>query len=202
MVKKMDLIADVASYQPDTLEYFSSLKSLGVKAVIIKVTQGSKYGDCYLNPKAKSQVANARKAGLKVHGYHYARFISTVDAQGEADWFIECIKKVGLKPESVMALDVEDASIPKGDITPLINAFNARMIKAGYKRLDVYSMASWFWAERIHPYALKPKMNLWVANYTTAGKPGLDDVGTWQFTDKYKGMNLDMSYDFKGWYTK
>ncbi|MHA8109960.1 GH25 family lysozyme [Lactobacillaceae bacterium Melli_B4] len=200
MTKKINLVADISVYQDDSIAYFQKLKAMGVKAVIIKVTQGSKYGDNYLNPKANRQVANARQAGLKVHGYHYARFISKTDAQAEADWFIEGIKQVGLTPDSVMAVDVEDPEIPKGNITPLINAFNARLIKSGYKKVDVYSMASWFWSKRIVPSALKPHMNLWVANYTTAGKPGMDNVGTWQFTDKYSGMNLDMSYDFKGLY--
>lgn len=72
------LVADISSYQPDEPAFFQALKNQGVKAVIIKITQGSAGGDAYINPKAKTQIGNARVAGLLVHGYHYARFVSMV----------------------------------------------------------------------------------------------------------------------------
>ena len=42
----------------------------------------------------------------------------------------------------------------------------------------------------------------WVANYGVS-QPGVDNVGTWQWTDNYKiaGTGVDMSYDFSGFYT-
>ncbi|GAN40957.1 autolysin Aml [Lacticaseibacillus paracasei NRIC 1981] len=32
-------------------------------------------------------------------------------------------------------------------------------------------------------------------------QPGVDNVGTWQFTNNFQGLGVDMSYDFFGHYT-
>lgn len=61
---KFDLMADVSSYQPDTKEFFQALKDKGVKAVVVKITEGSNPGSAYVNPKANNQIKNARAAGL------------------------------------------------------------------------------------------------------------------------------------------
>lgn len=42
------LVADVASYQPDSLAYMQALTAYGVQAVIVKITQGSADGDAYV----------------------------------------------------------------------------------------------------------------------------------------------------------
>ena len=34
------LVADISSYQPDEPAFFQALKNQGVKAVIVKITQG------------------------------------------------------------------------------------------------------------------------------------------------------------------
>lgn len=60
------LVADISSYQPDEPAFFQALKNQGVKAVIVKITQGSADGDAYINPKAKAQIGNARAAGLAI----------------------------------------------------------------------------------------------------------------------------------------
>ena len=80
----VNLVADVASYQPDTLAFFQAMKNAGVKAVIVKITQGSNPGDAYVNPKARNQIKYARQVGLLVHAYHYAKFHGVADAKAEA----------------------------------------------------------------------------------------------------------------------
>ena len=67
-----NLVMDISSYQPDSIDFFQAAKNAGVKAVIVKLTQGSADGDAYVNPKAQAQLNNARAVGLLVHGYHYA----------------------------------------------------------------------------------------------------------------------------------
>lgn len=54
------LVADISSYQPNEPAFFQALKNQGVRAVIVKITQGSADGDAYINPKAKAQITNAR----------------------------------------------------------------------------------------------------------------------------------------------
>ena len=62
-------------------------------------------------------------------------------------------------------------------------------------------MASWFWQGRLNAAQLIAK-NKWVANYGVS-QPGVDNVGLWQFTSTYNiaGNEVDMSYDFSGFYT-
>lgn len=195
-----NLVMDISSYQPDTVSFFQAAKNAGVKAVIVKLTQGSADGDAYVNPKAQAQINNARSVGLLVHGYHYARFNGNQDARNEAKWFTDHAKKFGLGPESVLALDIEDKANAKY-ATSDANAFLQAVKDAGYPKVDIYSMASWFWSGRLNAAQLIAK-NKWVANYGVS-QPGVDNVGTWQWTDNYKiaGTGVDMSYDFSGFYT-
>lgn len=195
-----NLVMDVSSHQPDTISFFQAAKNAGVKAVIVKLTQGSADGDAYVNPKAQAQINNARSVGLLVHGYHYARFNGNQDARNEAKWFTDHAKKFGLGPESVLALDIEDKANAKY-ATSDANAFLQAVKDAGYPKVDIYSMASWFWQGRLNAAQLIAK-NKWVANYDVS-QPGVDNVGTWQWTDNYKiaGTGVDMSYDFSGFYT-
>ena len=195
-----NLVMDVSGYQPDTISFFQAAKNAGVKAVIVKLTQGSADGDAYVNPKAQAQINNARSVGLLVHGYHYARFYGNQDARNEAKWFVDHAKQFGLGPESVLALDIEDKSNAKY-ATSDANAFLQAVKDAGYPKVDIYSMASWFWQGRLNAAQLIAK-NKWVANYDVS-QPGVDNVGTWQWTDNYKiaGTGVDMSYDFNGFYT-
>lgn len=195
-----NLVMDVSSHQPDTISFFQAAKNAGVKAVIVKLTQGSADGDAYVNPKAQTQINNARAVGLFVHGYHYARFNGNQDARNEAKWFTDHAKKFGLGPDSVLALDIEDKANAKY-ATSDANAFLQAVKDAGYPKVDIYSMASWFWQGRLNAAQLIAK-NKWVANYGVS-QPGVDNVGTWQWTDNYKitGTGVDMSYDFSGFYT-
>ena len=201
MTSKFNLVADVSSHQPDDLAFFKALKDKGVIAVIIKLTEGSRDGSNYINPKAQKQKANAEKVGLLVHAYHYAKYNGIKDAQNEADFFTDTAKKLGFSKDSVLADDVEDNS-QKHDCTEDTKAFLERVKKNGYPNIDFYTMASWVWANRIRLDAL-PKLNLWIANYGVS-QPDVDNVGTWQFTSTYPvyGKKIDMSYDFKGYYTK
>ncbi len=134
-----------------------------------------------------------------VHAYHYARFSNVADAKNEAKWCLVNLKKLGIHEDSVIALDVEDANLPKGNLNPLIESFLATLHAAGFHKTDIYTMASWIWAKRIRPKKLRS--NLWIANYGVT-EPGVDNVGTWQYTNAFHDMNLDMSYDFRGFYTQ
>ena len=99
-----------------------------------------------------------------------------------------------------MALDIEDRANAKY-ATNDANTFLQAVKDSGYPKVDIYSMASWFWQGRLNADNLIAK-NKWVANYDVS-QPGVDNVGTWQWTDNYKiaGTGVDMSYDFSGFYT-
>lgn len=195
-----NLVMDVASYQPDDLAFFQAAASQGVKAVIVKLTEGSNPGSAYVNPKAQNQINNARAAGLLVHGYHFADFNGTADAQAEANWFVQKAKEFGLGTDSVLALDLENSEVNANPATNDAIAFLNQVKASGYPLVDCYVGASWVRNGRVDPTQLG--VNLWVAAYNPTA-PGVDNVGTWQYTSSFpiNGNNVDMSYDFSGYYT-
>ena len=201
MTYSYPLVADVASYQPDSLAYMQALRAYGVQAVIVKISEGSADGDAYVNPNAKNQIRYARQVGMRVHGYHYARFNGQVDAENEAKWFVANASALGLTSDSVLALDYEDAQTAKKHGTADCNAFFRKVKGAGFDKVDIYSMASRFRDGHLDMRSLIPK-NYWVADYGV-NAPSIVNTGLWQFSSQIQimGVATDMSYDLKGFYT-
>lgn len=197
-----DLAMDLSSHNPSDLGFFQAAKAAGVKAVIIKLTEGSRDGSNYVNPKAAEQIRNAVKCDMIVHAYHYAKFKGEQDAKNEADFFCDVAKQMGLDATSVMVLDIEDGS-NNYFATADSRAFLDRVVERGYPRVDLYTMASWIWTDRIMRGQIGRELNWWIAAYNN-NRPGVDNVGTWQFSSKYPigNVTVDMSYDFTGYYTK
>ena len=188
------LMADVSSWQPESDSWFHQLADVGVKAVVVKLTEGT----TYRNPKAAAQLAAGRRMGMQVHGYHYAHYHNSADSVAEGRFFGTTAKALGLPTESVMVADVEDPGLT-GELTGLTNVFLQTVKVIGYPHTDLYTMASWLTTRRFDRVALIPK-NLWLASYGV-NQPGVDNVGTWQFTNNFQGLGVDMSYDFFGHYT-
>lgn len=188
-----NLVIDVSSYQPDTEDFFKAAAKKGVKAVVVKITEGSNPGTAYVNPKAKKQIASAKKAGLRVHGYHYADFNGQADAKSEAAWFVKNAKACGLGPDSVMALDIENSSVNANPATADAKAFLSSVKAAGYPKVAVYSMQSWFTSGRLSS-TLAP---VWVAEYGV-DRPNMTEYKAWQYTDSLviDGVKTDASYDY------
>ncbi|RXT58448.1 GH25 family lysozyme [Lacticaseibacillus chiayiensis] len=188
------LMADVSSWQPDSENWFRKLADLGVKAVVVKLTEGTGYQ----NPKAAAQIAAGRKVGMHVHAYHYAHYRNSAEAVAEGRFFALTARALGVPPQSVMVADVEAPELT-GDLTGLTNVFIQTVKSLGYPHTDLYTMANWMKTGRFDRVALIPK-NLWIASYGV-NQPGIDNVGTWQFTNNFHGLGVDMSYDFFGHYT-
>ena len=198
-----NLVADISSYQSSDLAFFQKLKQQGVKAVIVKLTQG----DWYLNPKAAQQIANAKKAGLLVNAYHYAEFNSSRSSgspAAEAQFFVKEAKALGVESDRVLALDIEDGknSSNPSVITKDINTFNDYVHTHGYSYTSTYSMRSWFSSNRIQFANLHDK-NLWIAEYGSSAV-GFQPCGAWQFTSTWAVSGygkIDMSYDYDNRFT-
>lgn len=189
------LVADISAYQPSELAFFTALKSAGVKAVIIKITEGSNPGLAWSNAKATEQIKNARAVGLKVHAYHFAQYVDKLDAQNEAKWFIQKSKEFGIGTDSYMFADVESEANRNPAIDDT-NAFLQAVKDAGFPLVGAYGMASWYWSGQLSTDIMGLD---WVANYGSS-QPGVDNVDIWQFTSKFQvyGIGIDMSYDFNG----
>ena len=180
------IIVDTSSFQSDSLAFFKTLKYHGVSGAIVKLSEGVKY----TSPKAADQIANAYKVFGVVAAYHFWH-----GASNEAAYFLDKVKKMGLDKTTWLAIDVEAADLPS-DCTSGINRFLSYLYSNGYHNLLVYGSASWFKEGRIKQANLHKYAKLWVASYGTS-KPGLDNTAIWQFTDNFKGLRVDASYDFK-----
>lgn len=196
-----DLVADVSSYQGANDWLFYSMKKAGFRAVIIKLTQGSKDGDNYVNPYARQQISLARKHHLLVHAYHFAKFCGATDARNEAKFFVDTAKRLGISRKRVMVVDCEPNG-PTGNISTGTRAFIDYVHKHGYKRTAVYGPGSWFTGGQLRQGHIGSK-HYWVAAYNSWG-PGVNHATMWQFTDRYRvgGWSIDASYDFTGYFSR
>ena len=196
IVSKRSYGVDVASYQSASVNY------TGAKFAFVKVTEGTEY----VNPKAEAQIKSAKAHGLMVMGYFYANHSASVSkARAEAKYAVAKAKAYGIPVGSYLAADWEQGSgnSVNGGASANTDAVIAAMqvIKeAGYKPL-IYSGA----------YNLRNHLSisrivksfgscLWVASYKVSGRqdyadfgyfPSMDGVAIWQFTDNYRGLDVD-----------
>lgn len=188
---------DEASYQSENIASYP-----GSKFAIVKTTEGLDYQ----NPKAVAQVASAKNSGVPVGGYHYARFSADSNqAVKEANYAVENAKNMGIPVGSIYACDWESGSgnyVDRGADASAnaILAFMDTVAKAGYKPL-LYSGKELL-TKNINTKKITDKYGdcLWVAYYKTSGRedvadfnwfPSMDHVAIWQFTQNWKGMNVD-----------
>lgn len=195
-ISKKSYGVDVASYQSTTVNY------TGAKFALVKLTQGTGY----INPKAKDQIKSAKAHDSLVAGYFYATHSGSVSiAKAEAKYAVEKAKAYGIPAGSYLADDWEkgNGNSVDGGVSANTDAVLAAMqvIKeAGYKPL-IYSGA----------FNLRNHLSLsrivksfgtcvWVASYKVSGRqdyadlnyfPSMDGVAIWQFTDNYRGFNVD-----------
>lgn len=196
IVSKRSYGVDVASYQSTSVNY------TGAKFALVKLTQGTDY----LNPKATAQIKSAKANGLLVGGYFYANHSNSVSrARSEAKYAVAKAKALGIPEGSYLADDFEQGSgnSVNGSVQANTDAILAAMqvIKeAGYKPM-VYSGA-YVLHNRVSASRIVKSYGtcLWVASYKVSGRqdyadfnyfPSMDGVAIWQFTDNYKGYNVD-----------
>nr|DAR43137.1 MAG TPA: Cpl 1 lysin [Caudoviricetes sp.] len=188
---------DQASYQNSNISAYP-----GAKFTIVKTTEGLDYQ----NPKARTQIASAKNAGVPVGGYHYARFSADSNlAVKEANYAIKVAKNIGIPASALFACDWEEGSgnYTKGGYeasADAILAFMDTVARAGYKPL-LYSGKELL-IKNINTKKITDKYGdcLWVAYYKVEGRqdtadfncfPTMDHVAIWQFTDNWKGMEID-----------
>src|SRR6266436_6636928 len=91
-----DVVIDL--YHGDKINVnFSSVKSTGIDAVILKATQGINFVD----PAFAPRVANARAAGLLVGAYHF------MDATSPCEQMAHFLSVVGATDGILLAVDFE-----------------------------------------------------------------------------------------------
>lgn len=198
-------MAEVAkrSYGVDVSSHNSGNYS-GSKFAVVKVSEGLDYR----NPKAQSQVSTARANSMLPMAYHYARFSGNSNvAIQEGNYAVISAKAVGLEAGTYLACDYEQGSgnETRGDRetnTTAILSFLDTIVGAGYKPL-LYSGA-YLMRDKINTSRILAKYPncLWVAAYPSGNGtavsepnfgyfPSMNGVAIWQFTDNWRGLNVD-----------
>lgn len=190
---------DVSSFNnANTTEYTNA----GADFVLVKVSEGLDYR----NPKAKAQVDSAKQNNVVPMAYHYARFSGNSNvAVQEGNYAISSAKLVDIEPGSYLACDYEQGSGNetggnREDNTTAVLAFLNTIVSAGYKPL-LYSGAA-LMKNKINTARILAKYPncLWVAAYPYKGAtntadfnyfPSMEGVAIWQFTDNWRGMDVD-----------
>lgn len=181
------LVADVAVYQSKSKAFFENLKRYGIDSVMVKLTEGT----TYVNASAGEQVSNAYQVFGTVGAYHFFHG----NGLAEAKYFLAWVKKYGLDKSTVLAIDVEAQDLP-ASTTSQVNIFLKYLKSQGYSNVITYGSGSWFKYGRINRVALVDQ-RIWVAAYGI-NQPGIDNANAWQYTDNFKGLHVDASYDFDG----
>lgn len=175
---------DVSSFQGNSQAYFEGLKKHGVTNAIVKATEGTGYTN------NGAQFGNAIKAFGTVGLYHFLHG----EPVAEAKHFISTLESWGATKDTLVVVDVEAPDIQSKDVTGLTNQWINTVYDAGYHDIMVYASESWFNSVlSINKLAHKPK--IWVAKYSSA-KPSVARYDAWQFTDNYKGLKVDASYNY------
>ena len=194
---RMDMV-DVSNNNGymSTSEYVSMRNEFGVKALTVKISEGTTFKDGY----AASNIANGQAAGLYVNGYHFAHYTTKAQAIAEADYAGQAAKAAGLPVGAVLATDVESAE-EQGILSQATNdrnnaAFMREIQKFGY-RADIYTSGSW----ANNKMTIKGKTG-WVAGYpfVPAGKQWYTNNNAWQwsgsahFRISYGGFDVSQLY--------
>nr|WP_236251411.1 GH25 family lysozyme [Lactiplantibacillus plantarum] len=194
---RMDMV-DVSNNNGymSTAEYVSMRNEFGVKALTVKISEGTTFKDGY----AASNIANGQAAGLYVNGYHFAHYKTKAQAIAEADFAGQAAKAARLPVGAVLATDVESAE-EQGILSQAANdrnnaAFMKEIQKFGY-RADIYTSGSW----ANNKMTIKGKTG-WVAGYpyVMSGQKWYTNNNAWQwsgaarFRISYGGFDVSQLY--------
>lgn len=178
---------DISSWQGDI-----DLSPLPIDFCIVKSTEGL----TYLNPYFKSKIEQARKCGMLIGTYHYAR---SNNPEAEAQWFIDnIIDYLGI---AIPVLDWEE-----GQDVDWVNRF-VRYFK------NKTGIWSWIYANpwRFNQGGVEENCDRWVAAYPNVIAPSIEydpgrvpatdgSVCCWQFASDGRVSGYDGGLDVSHFY--
>lgn len=188
-----NIVLDVASYQSNFTA--NDYRKTGATGVIVKLTESTNY----TNPYIQSSITNAKSGGINNFAfYHFQRATSVDGLRAEAQYCVNVANRFAKKGD-VIFLDAELANaVPS---LQAIREFYKVVRNAGYRvgfytykfmypkfTKEVFTEADLFWAAA-YPLGNRPTSSHPDFNYF----PSQENVGLWQFTDNWKGMNVDAS---------
>lgn len=197
---------DVSYYQGNI--DWKKVKNSGVEFVIIRVGYrgyGSA-GTLVEDPRFKTYLDGAAKAGLKVGVYFYTQAITTAEAQEEAKFVLDRIKGYSLQMPvyyDIESVDydtgrLDSAGLSKAQKTALCIAFCDTIIKSGYSA-GVYANYTWL-NYYIDGAGLGRKYPIWLAHYTS--NTNYDQrMDMWQYSGSGTVSGISAYTDVNVWYS-
>lgn len=197
---------DVSYYQGNI--DWKKVKNSGVEFVIIRVGYrgyGSA-GTLVEDPKFKTYLDGATKAGLKVGVYFYTQAITTAEAKAEAKFVLDRIKGYSLQMPvyyDIESVDydtgrLDSAGLSKSQKTALCTAFCDTIIKSGYSA-GVYANYTWL-NYYIDGAGLGKKYPIWLAHYTS--NTNYDQrMDMWQYSGSGTVSGISAYTDVNVWYS-
>ena len=197
---------DVSYYQGNI--DWKKVKNSGVEFVIIRVGYrgyGSA-GTLVEDPKFKTYLDGATKAGLKVGVYFYTQAITTAEAKAEAKFVLDRIKGYSLQMPvyyDIESVDydtgrLDSAVLSKAQKTALCTAFCDTIIKSGYSA-GVYANYTWL-NYYIDGAGLGKKYPIWLAHYTS--NTNYDQrMDMWQYSGSGTVSGISAYTDVNVWYS-
>ena len=190
---------DVSSWQGTNLD--QQAKS-GAQFAVVKVSEGTNYQ----NPNAQGQIQSAEQNNMMTMGYHYTHFGSDSNrAVQEGNYAVNSAQQAGLPQGSYLATDWEQDvnNNTNGSVaanTNAITSFMDTVHNGGYNPM-LYS-GEWLLKNKVDTNKISEKYPnaLWVAKYKTNGRednpdynyfPSMDNVAIWQYTQNWRGQNVD-----------
>ena len=160
------------------------------------------------DPKFKTNFAGAVASGLKVGVYFYSPSISAAEAQKDAEYVLNTLRKYGYQNQVSMpiAIDLEimsgvnprDKNVSKAVRTDIANTFCRVIANNGYKPM-VYASKS-FLNDNMN--ASQVPYDIWVAQYSSKCTY-TGNYAIWQYTDKGKisgiSGNVDINICYKNY---
>ncbi len=167
-------------------------------------------GDIFEDKYARDNLKGANEAGIPAGVYFYSQAISEKEAEKEADFVHNIIKKYDIDLPVIIDFEypidsdgnatgrLTEAQLDKDTNTDIINAFLTRIEKKGYCS-GVYASSSVF-AHRINTNNLNESSILWVADYNS--KVTFDvDYTVWQYSETGSCDGVSSKYvDLNYWY--
>ena len=164
---------------------YQQMKSQGVKAVVVKATEGT----YYKNPYAKEQTENAEKVGLSVNFYHFSHLTSNNDAINEANYFANYVKSITSDKHVVMVNDSESTALYYAFAqNNLFNdTFYKQLNKLGYYSTDLYTSESW----NNYHFSTNSANKGWIAGYPSIPTGTRNSTNnSWQWASDLQFWNM------------
>lgn len=177
-------VVDVSEWQPISIDW-ANLKANGVKAVVVRIGHGVTRDE-----HAADHIANATKAGLIVHVYHYYEGVD-----GELQYSVNNAKSLNIKPNVYYFLDMEGTIA--GSWPSIFESFRKQWAGYGWNTGLYCSLSNY--AKFDNATLVKQGVYRWIAAW---GSSQPSDADMWQYDSK-TGLGsytsaLDKDVDISG----